>query len=747
MAVSRRPAPVKEVDLEQTAELPVIDFTGVHAEIGGADATISVAALSLDDSLSRTDTYSLPTLDGAAALADNLRDVEERLHRKSERLSSLERDLGALQVSSRAEIAALQSELAAALAQAKQAADEASREQKHLTAKLEEASGRINTLESRLGQHVTTLSTQEKELAQRGRRVEELQQELALSSSLARELGESRDKLGSQVSALERELADRGDVLQARVADLATVRAQHAQTEAQRARLIVERDELRGTAERQLEALHRLEGYRGVAEALLAERESDLDARESEIAELKTQLLQLAERDERIASLEKQLATTRERLNQQETRVSSLSTDGRALQGQLAELTDALASADRSAAVQTEALRVAGEHAAEIAAQLAAEREARAKLAKEADESRARHATELQQLHAATSKELASLRASTAAEIDSLRTNAVVELEKVRAEAAAALTSARTAAETERASTLTLAQAEREELQSKAAAELAEAVRARDALDSLLAERDAELRLLVAEQQRKAVDLAAREQAIVEREQAVTELLDDQQEQMSRLNLELQAAQETAGRGESDLRAAEEQLRQLEAEQRHREARIEELARNGESLQARLDETQAKLTEREDALRRLETEAHASNAVLGKLQQSIQRMSRDDTGARPKMAEPPLESMARLLIRVDGGTEQVYPVGRRTTLGRTPDNDIRLDANFVSRHHAVILAASKQTIVEDLNSTNGVVINGRRITRHPLQHGDVVSIGTAEFRFELRPMGNVGEPA
>jgi pSer/pThr/pTyr-binding forkhead associated (FHA) protein len=40
-----------------------------------------------------------------------------------------------------------------------------------------------------------------------------------------------------------------------------------------------------------------------------------------------------------------------------------------------------------------------------------------------------------------------------------------------------------------------------------------------------------------------------------------------------------------------------------------------------------------------------------------------------------------------------------------------------------------------------------VVVNGRRVTRQQLQHGDVVSIGTAEFRFELRPLGNAGDPA
>ncbi len=173
---------------------------------------------------------------------------------------------------------------------------------------------------------------------------------------------------------------------------------------------------------------------------------------------------------------------------------------------------------------------------------------------------------------------------------------------------------------------------------------------------------------------------------------------------------------------------------------------MEELVRTAESQQTRLDEALRHLAEREEQVRRLEGDARASASVLGKLQQSIQRLSREDTGSRPVVTEAPLETMARVLVRVDGGVEQVFSIGRRTTLGRTPDNDIRLDANFVSRHHAVVLASNKNTIIEDLNSTNGVVVNGRRVTRQALQDGDVVNIGTSEFRFQLRPLGHAGEP-
>ncbi len=42
--------------------------------------------------------------------------------------------------------------------------------------------------------------------------------------------------------------------------------------------------------------------------------------------------------------------------------------------------------------------------------------------------------------------------------------------------------------------------------------------------------------------------------------------------------------------------------------------------------------------------------------------------------------------------RVEGGSEVVYPIGRRTSIGRTADNDIQIDASNISRYHAVLLA-------------------------------------------------------
>ena len=142
----------------------------------------------------------------------------------------------------------------------------------------------------------------------------------------------------------------------------------------------------------------------------------------------------------------------------------------------------------------------------------------------------------------------------------------------------------------------------------------------------------------------------------------------------------------------------------------------------------------------EEHIHRLESESHANAALLGNLQQNIERLARDDTGSRPVLRVVPTntEPVERVLIRDIDGVEVVYPLGKRTTIGRTPDNDIQIDTTFISRHHAVLLSNHDQCVVEDLNSTNGVQINGRPVNRQTLHDGDTLTIGKSEFRYQQR---------
>jgi len=91
---------------------------------------------------------------------------------------------------------------------------------------------------------------------------------------------------------------------------------------------------------------------------------------------------------------------------------------------------------------------------------------------------------------------------------------------------------------------------------------------------------------------------------------------------------------------------------------------------------------------------------------------------------------------ARLVVAKEG-----RPVGElalrigRTVVGRTPDNDLQIESRFISRHHCQILTSAEGCVVEDLGSTNGIVVGGRRVQRHPLLDGEVVVIGRHELRY------------
>ena len=53
----------------------------------------------------------------------------------------------------------------------------------------------------------------------------------------------------------------------------------------------------------------------------------------------------------------------------------------------------------------------------------------------------------------------------------------------------------------------------------------------------------------------------------------------------------------------------------------------------------------------------------------------------------------------------------------------------------MSRHHAQIVTYGDESVVEDLNSTNGIYVRGQRVTKHQLQHGDVFIIGEHELMY------------
>jgi general secretion pathway protein A len=93
--------------------------------------------------------------------------------------------------------------------------------------------------------------------------------------------------------------------------------------------------------------------------------------------------------------------------------------------------------------------------------------------------------------------------------------------------------------------------------------------------------------------------------------------------------------------------------------------------------------------------------------------------------------------LAKLVLSTEGNTvAELHLVPGRKVIGRTPDNDLQIDSKFISRHHCQLVTGSDGiTVIEDLNSTNGIVVDGKRLRRHTLRDGDVVGIGQHEILY------------
>ncbi len=91
-------------------------------------------------------------------------------------------------------------------------------------------------------------------------------------------------------------------------------------------------------------------------------------------------------------------------------------------------------------------------------------------------------------------------------------------------------------------------------------------------------------------------------------------------------------------------------------------------------------------------------------------------------------------TLARLDVRVQGKVVESHnlEVGR-TVIGRTPDNEIRIDSKYVSRHHCQVVSDLERSVLEDLNSTNGVFLGKHRIKKKNLEDGDVIVLGKHEL--------------
>jgi hypothetical protein len=91
---------------------------------------------------------------------------------------------------------------------------------------------------------------------------------------------------------------------------------------------------------------------------------------------------------------------------------------------------------------------------------------------------------------------------------------------------------------------------------------------------------------------------------------------------------------------------------------------------------------------------------------------------------------------AKLILSMDGGIIKEYPLNKeRITIGRKEHNDIVIDNLAVSGEHAAIVTILNDSFLEDMDSTNGLEVNGKPTKKHFLQNNDVIEIGKYKLKY------------
>ena len=293
-----------------------------------------------------------------------------------------------------------------------------------------------------------------------------------------------------------------------------------------------------------------------------------------------------------------------------------------------------------------------------------------------------------------------------------------------------------------------------EELRSAAAAQagsFADQAKRLEETGQQRAEWTAQLSTLETDRARLRSELAARDQSLAQVQataDAAMQRLERIQSEHAAKIAELEADAETREQEMAVLMAhlkearrpiegIEAEVKRLKDELAVKSLGMTDLAEEADKLRTALERTRGQLEEREFLIRRLErSESNNANA-LGRIQTSMERLgSSVAAGANGS----PVPEWSPELIRIDGDRSISHALGRRTRIGRAAGCELHIDSTSVSRHHALILAGTREAIIEDLNSTNGVILNGRKVTRQVLNDGDILTIGDIQFRYVAKPV-------
>lgn len=249
---------------------------------------------------------------------------------------------------------------------------------------------------------------------------------------------------------------------------------------------------------------------------------------------------------------------------------------------------------------------------------------------------------------------------------------------------------------------------------------------------------------------RELVSEMAATKASVEELQGQLESIESKHESEIRiLRFELGHAQDTVVESEDlnsqlasdlvDARGFKDELERMLGDVEESSAgRIEQLEKEAGKLNRTVERYEQKLTTKSEAI----TVLLAELAKKSEQMESISEIEDVIHDIDERMSERSAKSAAvdrvtRMLVGTVDDQVLRFPLFKdRLTVGRTKDNDIQLKAAYVSRRHAVIQTDGDSTRIIDWGSKNGIEVNSSKIKEHFLNHGDMVTIGNARFRYE-----------
>lgn len=674
----------QEVDLDRTDTLPILDGTQFDDDVADDAVRMDYAASmpSIKNDFPRASGVDLPSL------AESVRSVEERIARQNAEYESLSRSYDRAREAEAASVARAQA-LTAELA--------------GLRISLESEQDRSRDTDKAVAEKIAAAEATRARIEDALRDAERYQSE---SHRL-------RDTLAARDATIVQVLHSLGE----RDAQLVALQKDHAQ-------LLPVLDE-RSKVGSQLEA--DLRAARARSDAMAADLQSALASVAALTAQLKAGEHELEGTQRELGVMKIQAAAYLEKLRTREWRRGFD-------QNLFRELDAEIGVAQEGRGVLQSERDELRQRVADLELKLAARDKSIAKLktAAAADEAQhVKHERELQQSERAR-VELTEKLAAVEGERNQLKDALATQHESIAKLKAAA------------AADETLRESQEHDLQNRdgARADLSRQIAALETetsqLQGELAAKDRAIEAAVAagasEAERIKASLTSAEQGRLELLNQIHKMQIESQEREDQMGV-LTAHLQEARRPIEGIEGIETDVKRLTDEQLAKTATLEALTEENRTLRLAVERTRGALEEREFLIRRLEHSESTNANVLGRIQTSIERLGA--TTATPPGAESVPVECAAELARVDGQHNTSYTLARRTRIGRAPGCELQIDSSSVSRHHALLLMGQRDVIIEDLNSTNGVLVNGRKVSRQLLNDGDMVTIGEAQFRFSL----------